>query len=463
MNSEIALESLIQRGRTPLFNDLVSLYQNTQDALRDNPKASGKDIKIVLKLSKFSETLKSVIKKHMNIDIHKVLIVNSSGPNAFVTSAISKEGLKIQKSKKSTLVLEVSKLEDLYDDKTGKISNHNEDSVLRFFFGITTGLLETKDEEGNPFYTTEELTAVTLHELGHYDHFIRSRSQVVSKIIDAADIVDYIQETPKKETLLKIIDLIRKSNTLDSSWTKILNHVEKQISTDYDLNKKISIETVNTLSVVFSNSIATITLNMYKKFFEELPKSIFLGSSNLGVKDIRLDSERSSDEFAVRNGGMNPLMSFLTKTERLYQGDLSNLFLTQSANSQTFMIYTLQTFRSRLRYYAEDLNKRYDPLMRRLELLIETSKHAFSDPKLPDEIKSDMILQIKESEKYLKEYRSMERSRERDTVSRWVESINKFDRFIKAPFSYRLLSDYDRLQESTRHLSRNPLHYIAKS
>ena len=77
MTDMIATEALLQRGRTPLYNDLVSLYQETQDALRELKSASPAEYNLKLKYIDYPKKLHDVVKKHMGILITKIFIIEN--------------------------------------------------------------------------------------------------------------------------------------------------------------------------------------------------------------------------------------------------------------------------------------------------------------------------------------------------------------------------------------------------
>lgn len=463
MNSPIALESLLQRGRTPLFNELVSVYQESFDALLESPRASGKEVNLTLKSLGFIEKIKNTVKDVMNIPISKVIVMESLHPNAMAFFDGFNRKIPSVKNKSMTFGMVMQKIENLYDDKTAVLDNDNSKLDFTFKLGITTSFWSIRNKDKSFYFTPEELAAITLHELGHFDHWIRTYGRIHAKIIDASEIVTYVKAHPDKDTILEILKRVRESNILDKSWTVILNNTENYFRKTNSFEDQEHLEALNIVATLVSVGLSNYTLTKFNMVQDAYYRPKTVGHTSSGIKDLILDAERSADEFAARNGAYEYLVSGLLKFTELYQNKTNLLLAQRSLYKNYFFFQSLKEFNIQFDYYAEDVMSGYDPIIRRVELIVETAKHAFSDANLPTDVRSDLIEQIKQSETYIKEYKSANRSLIRDKFKAWVNAIEKFGRILKSPFENRVQGDYDKLHEATRHLSRNPLHYIAKS
>lgn len=463
MNSEIGQESLLQRGRTPLLNDLVYLYQNTHDALRDNPRASGKETNIALKSLRFVEDLKAIIKKHMNLPIAKIIITESMYPNAMAGISYKAGKGDPIKSKTTTYGMIIQKVNDFYDDKKAFLDEGLDKLNFELTLLLTTSFWTIRKKDKDFYFTAEELAAVTLHELGHFDHWFRTIAKIHSKILDASEIVSYLESNPDKEVILQILQKVKDSKSLDKSWNPVLSATENYFKKTNSFDGQEYLEAINTLSTVVAAGASRYTLNRFNQELSVYHRPTNLGTVSPGMKDSILDAERSADEFSSRNGAYEYLAKGLLKLTDLYENNYKLVTAQRSFYKQYFLFTALQQFNKQLSYYAEDILTGYDPLIRRVSLIIETAKHSFSDSDLPEDVKSEIMTQIKNTESYFKDYKNSNRSAFREKFKRWIKEIERFGRIIRSPFENRLRDDYDILQESTRHLSRNPLHYIAKS
>jgi hypothetical protein len=463
MDFSVGQESLLQRGRSPLFDNLISLIQETQNTLIGDPRASGKDINLSLKSIGFGDQLKALVKTNMNLTISGVFIVESIEPNAMAIMSEGKKRLPDIKNGKASFGMVMEKLHNLYDDKIGYLNTTDKDNIpFEFRMAISTAFWSLRNKGGFVF-SSEEIAAIILHELGHYDHLIRTFDKTYSKIIDASEIVEYVKSAPDRETVLQLLKFVKTSGKLDKSWSKIVEVTQDYFSKTNSFDSPEYIEAINTVCSIVIAGLSRYTLSQINFSQNPINRPKLLGSSSVGLKDIILDTERSADEFASRNGAYSELSSALIKIDELYNHKTSVLLAQRSLYRQKFVFLTLREFNAKLSYYAEDISAGYDPIFRRIELIVETAKHAFSDPTLSSDLKEELKVQIQTSEKYLKEYRSKYRSDFRELFTSWKNNINRFGRLFKTPFEDRVSKDYDKLQESTRHLSRNPLYYIAKS
>jgi len=189
-------------------------------------------------------------------------------------------------------------------------------------------------------------------------------------------------------------------------------------------------------------------------------KGLTVSKKRSEVFDI--DAERSADDYMVRNGAGPALTSFLVKTDK-FTGPEGKLFWEQVFGAYIPIVSTLILgFISTFDLSPEEVTNGYDPLVRRLELILETSKHAFQDENLPDDVAIELKKDIKELEGYIKQYNSAEHRKRRLMIKKWKDNISSFGRLIALPFKNRLTEDYTKLQNANRSLSRNPLYWLAK-
>jgi hypothetical protein len=174
-----------------------------------------------------------------------------------------------------------------------------------------------------------------------------------------------------------------------------------------------------------------------------------------------VDSERSADEFAARNGAYAPLISALKKMAD-FEDTESSVYVKQFMWVFPGVIFSfLMKFSSLFKISGEDISFGYDPIVRRLELIAQTAKHAFSNTDLPQHVKEDIFSQIKEIEMYIKEREMSPYRIVRKNIKVWKDEFSKFGRIIISPLHSRLGGDYRRLQDANRNLGRHSLYYLS--
>jgi hypothetical protein len=456
MRDSMALESLTQRGRSPFYNELVSLYQESQDAVSELPNASNGDVTLTLRSIHFKERLRAIVQKHMGIVLDNVVVNETTKANLMCLVGTSDTTSERKKNHEATAGMMVEEINRLYNDKTGYLDQSSATGPLpyRMSFMVTTSMWLMKDDHGQFFFSADELAAASLHELGHIDHFIRAGRRVYGRTLDAAEIVDYVQVHPDRELILYLIAKLKQSKYLSQDYAHMLKITEDYFRTNNAIDDPFYMESLTTLLAVVVAERAAWQLSIFNNLLGS-------GRDRVGTNNHMVESERSADEFAVRHGAYKSLLTMVAKYQSLGE-DKHYVYgrLSRSA-SVSLVIGLCKHFTSMFKMGAEEVNQGYDPIMRRLELMVQTAKHAFSDPGLPSDVKSELHEQIQQCEEYLTQYKSAPHRRARAQFKTWKDNVLKLGRLVSAPFQNRLTGDYERLQNATRSLSRHPLYYLA--
>lgn len=458
MDSQIATEALLQRGRTPLYQDLVDLYQETQDALRDLKNASPAKYNLQLKYLDYPKKLKAIIKNHMGLSVTKVDLVESKLPTAFATFDISNvvvEQLEEGRKRFSNLM---DKITNVYNSRSASAQT-NPTLDFGFRFGISTGFWSMRNKDNSFFFTAEEIAASTLHEIGHFDYWVRTMSQPVARLLDASDIIDYVKTKSDRKTLMIILNQLRTSKYLDKSWRDVLEVTTRYFKNTVEYTEPTYSEAITTLETLIVSELSSrsvVDLNVLTIW---------------GLKDLnqttdtalyKTDSERNADEFASRNGAYSALASVLKKISEF---NLTNnyFYIKQFMwSSPGVVVDLLARFTTLLKIGAEDVSFGHDPIIRRLELITQTAKHAFSDSDLPPEVKKDISRQIKDVEDYIAHREKSSYRIVRKQIKEWKDSVSRLGRIVISPVHSRLPGDYRRLQDANRNLGRHSLYYLAQ-
>jgi Asp-tRNA(Asn)/Glu-tRNA(Gln) amidotransferase C subunit len=457
MNRHIGLESLIQRGRSALYTEMVSLFQNTQDALYEAPGASDDYILDSLNRLGFSKKLKEVINRHTGNLVYGVKLIPTNNPHleCFIKLAEDKKNKK-KKVVTLTPASVITSISNLYDPRTSKMDNTSSIGLaIQGGLVIATVFWRLRNTDNSFYFTSEELSATILHEIGHIDYCIRSVARASQRTQDASDIVEYIKTTPDKDAVLLTIKGLLSNPDLNKQNRDILT-----------ISAKYFERSNNTLNDEYLEAVSTVCMMVMMTLAEEdrgLAQAIIPGKSErMYTKSISADKERSSDEYSSRHGTYGALSSALFKLEKLYTKD-GNLYQDMYSS---ISLYTTVSILSQFAYTfhinAEDICNGYDPLIRRIEIIAQTAKHAFKDPNLPEDVREDLKNQINEINKYIEEYKKIPHRQIRATIFTWKKNIISFGRLIAFPINTRMREDYSRLQDSTRDLSRNPLYYLTR-
>lgn len=456
MQNQIGLESLTQMGRSVFFNNLVSVYKKSQDALRESYNASQADVFVTLKKLGFDDSIKSLTEERLNLSLHMVDIVENVSPNLMCKVKPNQNYYRAIKKKVKTSGMMFEEINRFYNNRTAKLENYSK-SDLPFSFGISihTSLWTLRNPDKSFYFTAEQLAAATLHEIGHIDHWIRNCSRIVSNNLDAADIIDYINHVPDKEVIDALINNIKKSPYLDKSWLTLVNETERYFKTTNSFDNPAYYEALSVLTTIVTSEAGSRNLPFINSLIESNK------FSKVTTRLSNVDPERAADDFASRHGAYRDLIEMVAKFNQLATTKTDLVFRQFLWYTPSIVLGMLVQFVTLFDLSATDISRGYDPIIRRLELIVETAKHSFSEASLSEEAKVDIRKQIADSEKYIKDYNSTLHSKIRETIGIWKSNISKFGRIIKSPVQQRLSSDYERLQDANRSLSRNPLYYLA--
>lgn len=404
----------------------------------------------------FPKKLIACVFEHMGIRLTRVAVSKSWQPNAMAVMGATNSGVRAIRSNLTTFADILSKINEVYDDRTATLKEDRmKESHFVFQLEVTSAFWGIRDGAGDYVYTADEVASVILHELGHFDHWIRVGLRGYRRIIDAGDIIDYVKQSPDPETIAALLEKLNKSPYIGNSWQPILKAVNQYFAGNPNQVEERYLEAISSMCILVEAEFST---RMLRIIGTALPLKLDRRES----LSIEVDAERSADEFAARNGAYEAHVKAFTK---MYNEDNGAAYRTLRQflwSGPALSLLYLNRFFSAFHIGAEDVAFGYDPLFRRLGLTIQAAKHAFSDADLSDSAKQDIHQQIVSAEEYLKAVASTPRRKIRLQIKSWVEAVGKMGRIVGSPIHSRQMGDYWRLQNATRDLSRNPLHYIAQ-
>lgn len=454
-NNKIALESFLQRGKSDLFVNLTSLCENAIDLVRSLESEDLKHITDVVSRSSFRKDLKNILTSHLGTTFSFVKLFGSKNINmGMMYFNRLKQASKFDK--KSTANMSVANVRKYFDDKTFTI-NQKDFSSQYIGFGIflNVAFFSIKNADGSYMFTAEEVASGLLHELGHIDYLLRTEYKCKKILQDSSDIVTLVSQSPDLETIQEVLNKLNQSSRITDDWKPVLKTVTEYFGSKPNEIDPVYIEAINSLILLTSFDVS-IKLNKY--ITDE-----FLQITNRIQSDVfTVDEERSADEFSSRNGAYAALTSFLAKADNYHYSLKNPKYTFNKSFIVESIIHSMTYFANIFSISLDEINPNYDPTLRRMMLVVETAKHAFHDPDLDEETKTYIKDQIMEAEVYIKSFKDQKHLKIRRELNQWKKNIAAVGRVIVLPFRSRLLSDYNRLQEANRSLSRHSLYYVAE-
>lgn len=458
MNSSFGLEALQQRGRSAFYEEMITLFTNLQDALYEAKSVSDDDIRRTASKINFNRKLKAIIVKYTGFEIDYAGILKSRSPNAGAIVHKVKEKSSPRSREHQTSGMILANYQNRYNDRAGRLLpslDPKQEKVISVTVYCTTGLLKLRTSGGKFVLTPEELAAFMMHEIGHVDVWYRIEYRCITILQDTSDIVDYLNDKPEPDKITALANVIQERPEIQKVWGPTLQVVLKNISDIRNHDDQKYLEALSVLSkiamLISADDCAQLMRTTQSVDYQRRKTTIF-----------SVDTERAADDFATRHGTAGPLISALAKLDQLSTND-TRRFIEQVVGVDIPAILLIRKmFKLKFSLIPEQVSGGYDPLIRRLELIVETAKHAFHDDALPEEIAKQMRQDIEEAQQLVGQYNSAEYRKLRVTINEWRENVVKFGRLIAFPYIDRRDQDYDRLHNAARSLSRHSLYYLAK-
>lgn len=245
---------------------------------------------------------------------------------------------------------------------------------------VTTGLFMGKDGVGYR-YTSEEVAAIILHELGHLFTFLESMVHVFRRNwILQSRVKDYLEAGDNKTEKIRIVTDMKKAGIIDED--------------DVD---------VNTIIDAGDKGVCLIVTNSYKKIYQDTAVAYHDNTA----------FESASDQFAVRMGAGRHLASALIKLGgnsskfMYYLGIFSQIFFLTITVVGTILGYInplvglFVGFVLAMNGFLEN-SFVYDTMVDRLNRIRDEMITPLKKSDLPDEMKKSLLKQYDELEKACK-------------------------------------------------------------
>jgi hypothetical protein len=457
MFSVMSTESLAFQPRSKLYNQVSALCQEALDIIQPKIKVvqlSDKMARDELMKMRFPLRLVEIANEAMGPIFNRCFIESSPmGVNAYC--GIDDVTMRGRGDSLGTLL---EKYNRDYDDHSGKL-NPKDDVKVKMFMGIYTGFFVLKTPGGEPYFTADEIAAIMLHEMGHADDFIRTSLRTIKVTTDSAEIVRYVQDHPSAENAMAVIETLKKKNHLDRTWTVMLARCEEYFKNNPEPSDPYFFEALGALCNSM-NSSSLFNCAYISEMYESGEKQ-----NRRWTTETLVDMERQADEFATRNGAGAAAVSGLHKMYQQYNSLSGTLAEMRRSPFLAYEIFAM-TLTSRINEFInpsiDTSVTAYDPLWRRMELIVETMKHSFSkDPS--EEVKVHYRKEIEIAENIIRRYKSSAAAITRKAILTSTKLVSVPLGVLFSPFLTwsRRSDDYTKLSHSTRHLTRNDFSYIA--
>jgi hypothetical protein len=507
----IGLEKIGFQGHSSLAKELVYFFTE-QIRIAKDLKEENEDIEKTInafgkQFEKQEDTLIDIIYKNTKLKIKKVKGLYKEGPSNVFSIAMtdktekgllfdgigSSSGQMSYKKSKFKDVLEMLSNEEHVDLKTGTLTIspnnpfYNNEYVLTIdlvtaFFGKDV-LIGVKN------YTTEELTTIILHEIGHPITILEHSTDVIYKTellrnflvnLEKEDIVDEVVKN--KKTILSLVSGLRHIKTISNKTTVtlqnfIINFIKSVETTKSRKIIGLPLRIVTKLiSIAFRLFILIVFLLLAASLFVSFKivttlyditilKDGYKKNDETNSRRNNYYIERLADEY-VSMHGMGPyladaLLKLNGYSEILTPQSLLGYKYASHANfvSKIYLVSLKYLFKA-LGIRADNFTIVYEDVVSRIERLLQNNMSIFKDRNLSPTVRDDQIKKTEELLYTIKQLKGGIGKSMLDTLSKMIG--------IFTPTNiYSILStgnlpyDYEKLFKEAENLINNKAYYQA--
>ena len=435
----IAAESLLNQGYSAFYKDLVDVFTQVEDALKQAENPDYLNVVSAWQTSDVETKVIEIVKRYTGFTLTQVKLMKSKGPNAFIL-------WKNTWSSKTVPQAMIASMERLYDDKTGLLKDSAKQKLPRLVLTLTHGLFNG--------FTSVEIASIILHEVGHIDYTVRFERLSQHTLVDTSNILTGLNGNPSVDDIRAIVKIIvQNTNKIPKPYLPAVQSIARYVDKPINVKDAQFLETVSTLAML-------IQLTAGAKIISRLQLSIVLKPDHFSTDQKFLDEEANADDYAVRQGagpGLTSAMAKIHTTNRKV-----GLDITAVKDSYQFTQW-MDNYRKAVGHHIEDVVPIYYPYIQRIEVICQTAMHAFSQSDLSDEVIADLKHQITYMKAYIDGYYSVHRRDTRQAVQRWRNALTTLKHAVFYTTNNLLREQYNQLQQDTRNLSRHGLYYLAKT
>ena len=497
---DTANESLQFQKVSSLGIALEKVFQEAIDFKNNTPFDDQKK-----EVSKYCKTtlIKNICKVYkdtVNIDIDSVYLSNRFPAGAGMCIGDTEEtndiiytvsdqnyGLK----KITSASIELKELIELYksvDSNTGKISNitfGKRLASLSLFLPVHTYFLlyHHVSPEVIEEVTAKEMTAIFLHETGHYysmlerlqDKYltinrITSHLSTLADKYSTEDIAEAILDNEKEMSKLIGSDIEAKNNldiSVKCANTLLYLH-EKCEETDnhavyltFKLLGKVIWFVIFNIFYKLTIHPFISSLSKLKEYSVPMVSTTNKYTDTIATRNLYLTRERDADEYMVRSGYGEHFLSYIRKIDKLHVYLLSMKSHTYSLNNLSNVTYNYTLLKLLSGFYKNTIyNKDYLKYGTDIERCKSICREHISALKsLPPE---DQGMWLRRYEVCINEYQKLQKDAESNItiIMRFIEAIaSSPSRVVDSLITGKTNNDYMKLQKQVEEIVNNKLYF----
>lgn len=469
-----SLESVAFQTKSEFYPDVIAAVRHALDAVAKLQVRTPARIVNAINGSLFQTALRDAVKKHLNYDLTHVYLTPAWEPMLGVLNTIQKTkkfdidrdirsiatGTGNGKESPSFLLKKTfAAISEGVSASTGAIDDKYAPYVMCRLV-IAAGLFCVSEHSDMDPFTSEEIAAFILHEMGHVVDmadicgWFTYRSALIKETLDAFD----VDAAPSQESIKDLVLVLReKLKTLPASkdvvaMGRVLDAADKALVNPLPDEIRDKIE--QSLKVVTSSIIVRVAADEDNVI---APKD----GDVVITKNMKAYRERTADEFAVKYGAGPALMSGLKKL--LVYSDLKRIRATVDTlaviRAMVYYHNALQYMGAVLDMQACTISDGYDSNVDRLRKNIETLYGVFKDVALPPDVSAECIKQVKEMQAEFEAYVNMTHVRQREAIFTALRGFFVGLTRVVLIGGNTVDSDYRNLYNLTEQLIKNPMHY----
>lgn len=512
-----ATEAIMFQPKSKLAKELVETFDEMNNYIAEYDKArpeklsKSEDIKRhdnAMKYFKKTITPKvqKIIKKYTNINVSKIIPVHPSWACGLFSVDLGMDAvdaiiLSMQKMSGTTSFskgdLEVEHLDDLInmskqvDLKKGRLKTDKINKSLKVEVPITMdiGLAFFRDDvqPNTEKLTSEEVTAILLHELGHVmtllEHLgdvihgsgklfttyeaIKSgnikNKQVKEVVTTLKNYTDTLEEGPIKaasEKGLSIIEQLGMDKAFKDKYSIINKYISPILGSAF-----LTIFVIFVLPAIFVTYGLRVCNSMEDHKHLDNNSVDYSKTSDVMYTDRnKYFIERVADEYVVRHGMASHLGSGLQKVISFGEsvGFTGVSSISRNMNKSVFMSGIMKFNRVIANVFDMGLtksSKMYEDVAARNERLVENYMVAFKNPRLPKDVRDHYISEVMSLQKTIKEEKSVKSRKVRDALWETIFNVDLFANIYSSIKSGRLPEKMKVLLNTLDTFSNNILYF----
>lgn len=445
-------EAIAFQKNSKLASDLVTLFDRMfhQIGQYDKKNPDAKKQKRMTDLFRYfkkntADGMTKIIEKHTNVVVSKVVLSHPMEPTAMFAIDLSMNDIEGTGAIYDTLTGAASmdtlsdeektheffRLVDAFDEKSGKLKLNKIPKGVKvqaeIYFDFSTAFLANDLLPNVQSLTSEEITAIMLHEVGHMMTLIEHSGNMAYVGQETAKAIVALSKNGDPLTVIKGInenlkaasDKISKSHSISKKLVKGFNGACDVV---IDAASKVKAKPtkgvfLTMLQFILTNLLYAFIMANNIIFFMLLSSITFtynkISVGERGKRDTGKSSddtyternlsyfERIADEYVARHGMGSHLATGLQKIIKFMNtisGTLGTTALNRNVHNSTVVRVYLEITRYIFTVFNMNLNNAtmlYEADLKRIEQVLQANMAIFKNPNLPVEVRNKYIAETK--------------------------------------------------------------------